>query len=71
MKKVFLTLITIMGIVLSSCKKDRVCECVESPGNNTTKTTMKNVNKRQAKANCFDYEYEVLSTKVIVDCTIK
>jgi hypothetical protein len=73
MKKTVLTLtvIAFTGLALISCKKDRVCECVESPGNDTWKTTLKNVSKRQAKANCYDYEYEIMSTKVMVDCTIK
>ncbi|MCX8079905.1 MAG: hypothetical protein N3F09_01565 [Bacteroidia bacterium] len=71
MKKTALSLIIVAGMVFSSCKKDRVCECIETPGNTTDKFTMKKVTKRQAKANCYDYEYEVMNTKVIVDCTIK
>jgi hypothetical protein len=71
MKKTLLSFLAITALLATSCKKDRVCECVESPGNDTWKTTLKGVNKRQAKANCYDYEYEVLNTKVMVDCTIK
>jgi hypothetical protein len=71
MKKNVVLFVFMMSLVISSCKKDRVCECITTPGNTTSKQTLKNVTNRQAKANCFDYEYDVMSTKVVVDCTIK
>lgn len=71
MKKNIFIIFLVTGFTISSCKKDRVCECVTTPGNTTSKQTLKGVTKRQAKANCFDYEYEIMSTKVMVDCTIK
>lgn len=48
-----LSLFSICAIAVISivaCKKDRVCEC--TTGGTTDKTTLVDVTKRQAKANC-------------------
>jgi len=74
-KAIYITTIVLFAVVISSCKKDRICECITTPGNTTDKTTLKKVTKRQAKANCFSYEYDVTiansTTRVSVSCTLK
>ena len=44
--------------VLASCAKDRTCECKNSTGTSTTKTTVSNVTKKymQENAECVSYE---------------
>ncbi|MES2566859.1 MAG: hypothetical protein V4565_08330 [Bacteroidota bacterium] len=49
MKTVFL-FTALAGLSMASCKKDKVCTC--SDANGTSTTTLVNVTKAQAKANC-------------------
>jgi hypothetical protein len=52
--KTFFSIATLFcGVFLfTSCKKDYVCECTVTPGNETNSTTIKSVSKARAKANC-------------------
>jgi hypothetical protein len=42
---------------MASCTKDRTCTCTSSTGGNPDVTTLKDVNKSQAKANCISYSW--------------
>ncbi len=76
MKKI--TLLMIIGgtfSFVSSCKKDRVCECTSTSGGNSTtlSATLVNVTKKQAKDICvskvyYDSNGNVSSTD---DCKLK
>ena len=63
MKKVLL--IAIAGVfVLASCAKDRTCECTNSTGTSTTKTTVNDVTKEymQVEHNCVSSETTTTTT---------
>ena len=59
-----LTLITILFICLTSCKKDRVCTCTNQDGSINSQATFTNVTKKEAKTYC-------TSVSQSVSCTIK
>lgn len=67
----------ILGLILflTSCKKDYVCECTETPGNTKWEYTIKGTSKGRAKANCVSSSYEdvVGSSTITVnsDCKLK
>lgn len=73
MKKI--ATVFIIGSALVSCKKDYVCECTITPGNNVDKFTIKNVSKSRAKANCVSSTWEDTSTNPTVkyeaNCSLK
>lgn len=55
MKKIFITTVALVAVMLTSCKKDFTCTCTTtSPGSpsSTEKITVKEVNKKQAEAKC-------------------
>ena len=54
MKKILL-LTAFAGLSVVSCKKDKVCTCTSHNGTSTT--TLVNVTKTQAKANCISTSY--------------
>lgn len=65
MKKILL-IAAVAGLAMASCKKDYTCECTSTdtaPGSTTTtsKKTIKEATKRQAKANCFSYSTDYTS----------
>ncbi len=63
MKKVLL--LAVAGVfVLASCAKDRTCECKNSTGTYTEKTTVKGVTKKfmQENEGCVSYETTKTST---------
>jgi len=74
-KTIYITALVLFAVVFSSCKKDRTCECTITPGNTTDKYTLKKETKRQAKTNCFSYEYDFndgnSTIRVSVSCTLK
>lgn len=74
-KAIYITTLVLFAVVISSCKKDRTCECTTTPGNTTDKYTLKKVTKRQAKANCFSLEYDLTignsTTRISRSCTLK
>ena len=51
-------LILVIVAALSSCKKDRICECaIETPnGVIVETTTLHDVSKKRAKDNCIGYQ---------------
>ncbi|MCX8079906.1 MAG: hypothetical protein N3F09_01570 [Bacteroidia bacterium] len=73
MKKI--VLIAIVTSILSSCKKDYVCECTVTPGNVKDEWTIKGVSKSRAKANCISTTFEQPSQSGTVtvnsDCKLK
>lgn len=62
MKKIIA--LSIVAFVLSSCKKDRVCECTNQDGSLYSKTTFTNISKKEAKSLC-------TTTSTGVTCTVK
>ncbi len=63
MKKVLL--LAVAGVfVLASCAKDRTCECKNSTGTSTTKTTVTGVTKEymQVEENCVSSESTTTTT---------
>lgn len=54
MKKILLPIAVLSMIVLSSCKKDRTCECTYSDGSSvhTSSTVYKKIKKSEAKDIC-------------------
>jgi hypothetical protein len=72
------TIIVVLAVaVLSSCKKDRSCECttissrvVFSPSN-TTLTTYKKATKKQIETLCKSYISTSPYETLIVDCRLK
>ena len=75
MKKTMLTAGIMLALFLTSCKKDYVCECREDFGTDvvTTKTTITDVNKSGAKANCVstkDYTYDGSPNTYTKTCNI-
>jgi hypothetical protein len=70
MKKLSILALSAIAIInLASCKKDRVCEC--TTGNSTSKYTVVDASKRQAKANCVSYSYDNGGTIVSTKCELK
>jgi hypothetical protein len=70
MKKLSILALSAIAIInLASCKKDRVCECTTN--NSTTKYTVNDATKRQAKANCVSYSYDNNGTTVKTTCELK
>lgn len=62
MKKILA--LSVLALALSSCKKDRVCECTNQDGSLNSTTTFTNVTKKEAKSYCN-------STSAGVTCTVK
>lgn len=70
MKKIALALLAFTVLAsLMSCKKDYTCECTS--GGTTTKFTIKNATKRQAKANCYSSSISFGSIVSKTDCSLK
>jgi hypothetical protein len=77
MKKIILSSGLMLALFLTSCKKDYVCECTENYGGGdvvTTNTSITNVNKSGAKANCVslkDYSEDGVASTYTKTCKIK
>jgi len=81
MKKLTILALGIITLSLSSCKKDRTCECTETEtqGNTITVTTINatfsEIKKRDAKDACSNYAYTTTSSGSTysskVDCKLK
>ncbi len=67
MKKV-LVIASVLAL-FSACKKDYVCECTS--GSTTTKTTIKDVTKARAQANCVSTSQTYGSLTVTETCSLK
>lgn len=67
MKKVLL-LTTLAGLSMASCKKDKVCTC--SSHNGTSSTTLVNVTKAQAKANCISTTHTDNGVTYSTNCSL-
>jgi len=70
MRKITATLITIVGLLFISCKKEYVCECFNPSG--VFKTYTIKDNKRKAESICADYskEYQGMGWSE-TGCTLK
>lgn len=68
---------TVLSVIsLTSCKKNRTCNCkvTEQNGSATEVTyTFKSLSKSTAKSNCFDYDITDQTTNKTTkyDCTLK
>ena len=79
MKKSLFIVAAFVAVSFSSCKKDRVCECVSSTSAGASpaqKTTYVDVTKGQMKANCFTSKWDQTDASgatvtVTNTCTIK
>ncbi len=54
MKKVFLFIAVVSAFSFASCKKDRVCTCVVTPGGYTQVTTYTAAKKGDAMSHCLN-----------------
>ena len=76
MKKLsILSIIAIIAISFTACKKDRVCECTSKTSSSSTtstdKMTIVKATKRQAKANCVSTKSEDNGVTYTEDCELK
>lgn len=76
MKKLsILSIIAIIAISFTACKKDRVCECTtktsSSSSTSTEKMTIVKATKRQAKANCVSTKEEDKGVTTTTECELK
>ena len=71
MKKVILFVAVISAFSFASCKKDRVCTCVSSPGGGTSTVTYTQSTSRNASAACLSYTEVNNNTTTTVTCTLK
>ncbi len=76
MKKLsILSIVAIIAISFTACKKDRVCECTSKRSNSTTSSTEKvtivKSTKRQANANCVSTKTEDNGVTYTEDCELK
>jgi hypothetical protein len=80
MKNKIIILVVFAVAVLSSCKKDRSCECTAttfSTGGSrdpfTVKYTYKNITKKQIETRCasYDFSYDSYNSTTTYDCIVK
>ena len=71
MKKVILFVAVISAFSFASCKKDRTCTCVTSPGGGTTVETFTASTKGNASAACLSYSQTSNGTTTTTTCTLK
>ena len=70
MKKVFLFVAVVSAFSFASCKKDRVCTCVDQ-GGSTHSVTYTQSTKGNAAAACLSYTETNNNTTTTVTCTLK
>jgi hypothetical protein len=80
MKKIAIAIFAVTGLLLVSCKKDRVCECTYTstyPGSTseTDKFTLLDIRKKDAKSLCIKtvdtYESNGTTYTSTSDCKLK
>ncbi len=79
MKKIGLSVVAIVTISLTACKKDRTCECTSTSSNgniSSSTTTIKKIKKSEAKTLCqnFTSTYSSQNSPTQTDvntCTLK
>ena len=71
MKKIVLFIAVVSAFSFASCKKDRTCTCVDSPGGNTTVRTYTKVEKSSARAACLSATEVVNNVTYTRTCTLK
>jgi hypothetical protein len=70
MKKAILMVAVIAAASFTSCKKDRVCTCVNSTGGSSIVTYTK-ASKRDARARCLSYTDTYNGATFTTTCTLK
>ncbi len=71
MKKVILFAAVVSAFSLASCKKDRVCTCVTSPGGGTTVVTYTASKSGPANAACLSSTETSNGVTSTTTCTLK